>query len=59
MAKNLVVRTDECRRRTAKKGKRKIKKPRKQDRYMTRDNELNLEKLKTTQRKKEKWKRRT
>ena len=44
MAKNIAVRTDECRRRTAKEDKRKLKKPRKQDRYMTRDKELNVEK---------------
>ena len=52
MAKNISVRTDECRRRTTNKDKRKLKKPKKQDRYMTRDRELNVEKLKTTHRKK-------
>ena len=56
LAKNIAVPTDECRRRTAKKYKRKIKKPRKQNRYMMRDKELNVEKLKITQGKKEKWK---
>ena len=42
LAKNIAVRTDECRMRTTKKDKRKIKEPRKQDRYMTRDRELNV-----------------
>ena len=37
LAENITVQTDECRRRTAKKYKRKIKKPRKQNIYMTRD----------------------
>jgi hypothetical protein len=56
LAKNIAVWTDEFRRRTAKKDKRNTKKHRKQDRYMTRARELNVEKLKTTQTKKEKWK---
>ena len=40
------------------KDKKTIKKPRKQDRHMIRDRELNVEKFKTTQRKKDNWKRR-
>ena len=49
--------SEKCGKRTTKKGRRKIKRPSKRHPYVIRDQELKMEELERTQRKKENWRR--